>query len=190
MSQHPSPATRVGVADLASLIYLGAVFGAAFLFFRVASPEVGPIWTAEIRIALAGVMIGALIGPRRLLALRPHAPKLVIVGATFSAIPFSLLAFATLTLPGSLASLLMATTPLFTAIVGAVWLRQGLSTRVIAGLVLGFGAVLFLLGGSGASAIGPATLVAFGAGLLAAFSYAIAGTYVRRSTGAIAPLDL
>ena len=190
MSQHPSSTTRVGVGDLVALIYLGAVWGAAFLFFRVASPEVGPIWTAEIRIALAGVMIAAFIGPRRLLALRAHAMKLAIVGASFSAIPFSLLAFATLTLPGSLASLIMATTPLFTAIVGAVWLRQGLSARVIAGLVLGFGAVVFLLGGNGTDAIGPATLVAFGAGLLAAFSYAIAGTYVRRSTGGIAPLDL
>ena len=190
MSQPPSSTSRVGIGDLASLIYLGAVFGAAFLFFRVASPEVGPIWTAEIRIALAGVMIGAFIGPRRLLALRPHAMKLAVVGATFSAIPFSLLAFATLTLPGSLASLLNATTPLFTAIVGAVWLRQGLSPRVITGLGIGFGAVVLLLGGNGASAIGPATLLAFGAGLLAAFSYAIAGTYVRRSTGAIAPIDL
>jgi drug/metabolite transporter (DMT)-like permease len=190
MSQQPSPTARVGIGDLASLVYLGAVWGAAFLFFRVASPEVGPVWTAEIRIAAAGLMIGAFIGPRRLLALRPHAMKLAIVGATFSAIPFSLLAFATLTLPGSLASLLLATTPLFTAIVGAVWLRQGLSRRVIAGLVIGLGTVVFLLGGNGTSAIGPATLAAFGAGLLAAFSYAIAGTYVRRSTGGIAPLDL
>ena len=42
MSQQPSSTARVGIGDLASLIYLGAVFGAAFLFFRVASPEVGP----------------------------------------------------------------------------------------------------------------------------------------------------
>src|SRR5215475_11508657 len=109
--------SRIGVVDLVSLVYLGAVWGAAFLFFRVASPEVGPIWTAEIRIALAGLAIAAFIGPRRVLALRPHASKLAVVGATFSAIPFSLLAFATLTLPSSLASLLMATTPLFTAVV-------------------------------------------------------------------------
>lgn len=190
MDHQPAPSSRVGIGDLVSLVYLGAVWGAAFLFFRVASPEVGPVWTAEIRIALAGLMIGAFLGPRRLLALRPHAAKLAIVGATFSAIPFSLLAYATLTLPSGLASLLMATTPLFTAIVGAVWLRQGLSARVIAGLMLGFGAVAFLLGGGGVEHIGPATLLAFGAGLLAAFSYAIAGTYVRRSTGGIPPLDL
>src|SRR6478736_9607420 len=151
MSPPPSSTARVGIGDLASLIYLGAVFGAAFLFFRVASPEVGPIWTAEIRIALAGVMIGAFIGPRRLLALRPHAMKLAVVGATFSAIPFSLLAFATLTLPGSLASLLNATTPLFTALVAMAWLGQRPTARVVAGLAIGFGAVAVLLGGDAAS---------------------------------------
>jgi len=47
-----------------------------------------------------------------------------------------------------------------------------------------------LLGGNGTTALSPAMFVAFGAGLLAALSYAIAGTYVRRSTGGIAPLDL
>jgi drug/metabolite transporter (DMT)-like permease len=183
------PAPRIGFVDLGSLIYLGAVWGAAFLFFRVASPEVGPIWTAEARIALAGALIGVFIGPRRVWAMRTHARRLVVVGATFSAIPFSLLAFATLTLPSSLASLLMATTPLFTALIGVLWLRQRLTPRVIAGLAVGFGAVVLLLGG-GTSALGPATVVAFAAGLLAALSYAVAGTYVRRSMTDLAPLDL
>jgi drug/metabolite transporter (DMT)-like permease len=62
---------------------------------------------------------------------------IVFVGATFSAIPFTLLAFATLSLPASLASVLMATTPLFTALVGAVWLRQRLTLLVGVGLALG-----------------------------------------------------
>jgi drug/metabolite transporter (DMT)-like permease len=188
---HPSapPTARVGLIDLASLLYLGAVWGAAFLFFHVASPQVGPVWTAEFRIALAGLAIAAFIGPRRVLALRRHAVRLAIVGATFSAIPFSLLAFATLTLPSSLASLLMATTPLFTAVVGALVLGQGLSPRAIAGLAVGFGAVILLLGG-GASGLGPESLVAFGAGVIAALSYAVAGTYVRRSVGDLPALDL
>jgi drug/metabolite transporter (DMT)-like permease len=60
---------------------------------------------------------------------------------------------------------------------------------VIAGLAIGFGAVVVLLGKSPAD-IGPAVLVAFAAGLGASFSYAIAGTYVRRSTNGIAPIEL
>lgn len=183
------PPSGVGLVDLASLVYLGAVWGGAFLFFRVASPEVGPVWTAEARIALAGLTLAAVIGPHRLIGIWRHAGRLAIVGATFSAIPFSLLAFATLTLPSSIASLLMATTPLFTALIGAAVLRQRLSARTIGGLAIGFGTIAALLGGGGAH-LTPATLVAFGAGLLAAFSYAVAGTYVRRQTADLAPLDL
>ncbi|HEX5014462.1 MAG TPA: DMT family transporter, partial [Candidatus Limnocylindrales bacterium] len=122
-------------------------------------------------------------------AFRRRPVEILVVGATFSAIPFTLLAFATLTLPASLASLLMATTPLFTAMVSAAWLRQRVTTGVAIGLGLGFGAVVFLLGGSHVE-LGPATIVAAGAGLGAAFSYAIAGTYVRRRLGDVAPLDL
>ncbi len=184
-----SPSSRLGPFDLGALVYLGAVWGAAFLFFRVASPEVGPVWTAEIRIALAGLAIAAFIGPRRVWALRRHPLKLAVIGATFSAIPFTLLAYSTLTLPGSLASLLMATTPLFTAMIAMAWLGQRPTPRVVAGLAIGFGAVAVLLGGD-AKAIGPATLLAFGAGLVAALSYAVAGTYVRRTAGGIPPVDL
>jgi drug/metabolite transporter (DMT)-like permease len=179
----------LGFVDLGLLIYLGAVWGAAFLFLRVASPEVGPVWTAEIRIALAGIALAIVVGPRRLWSLQHNVRKLGIVGITFSAIPFSLLAFATLTLPAALASLLMATTPLFTALISTTWLRQRLSRSSLVGLAVGFAAVVVLLGGSTAS-IGPETAVAFLAGLGAALSYAVAGTYVRRSTNGIKPLDL
>ena len=183
------PTSRLGYLDLGLLLYLGAVWGAAFLFLRVASPEVGPIWTAEIRIALAGGALALVVGPRRLWALRHRLRQLGLVGIAFSAVPFSLLAFATLTLPAALASLLMATTPLFTAVIATLWLRQRLTRSTIVGLAVGFSAVVVLLGGS-TSAIGPETLIAFLAGLGAALSYAFAGTYVRRSTNGISPLDL
>jgi drug/metabolite transporter (DMT)-like permease len=181
--------SRVSVTDLALLVYLGAVWGAAFLFFRVASPEMGPLWTAEIRVAIAGLVLALFSGRTALAAARRQPVAILVVGATFSAIPFTLLAFATLSLPASLASLIMATTPLFTAIVSAVWLRQRLSRGVVFGLVLGFGAVVFLLGGSPID-IGPASILAVIAGLGAALSYAFAGTFVRRRLSGVAPLDL
>jgi drug/metabolite transporter (DMT)-like permease len=159
----PAP-SRVSPTDLALLVYLGAVWGAAFLFFRVASPEIGPLWTAEIRVAIAGLVLALVSGRSALAAARRQPVAFLVVGATFSAIPFSLLAFATLSLPASLASLLMATTPLFTAIVSAAWLRQRLAPSVVAGLVIGFGAVVFLLGGSPIE-VGPGTVVAVAAGL-------------------------
>lgn len=190
------PATRpsstpssVSTTDIALLVYLGAVWGAAFLFFRVAAPEVGPVWTAEARVAVAGTVLAVFTGRSAWRAFRAQPLDFLIVGATFSAIPFTLLAFATLSLPASLASLLMSTTPLFTALVAAAWLRQRVTKGVAVGLGIGFGAVVFLLGGSHVD-LGRATILAFGAGLGAAFSYAIAGTFVRRRLGSVAPLDL
>ena len=48
-----SPAgPSLSIVDLASLLFLGAVWGAAFLFYRIASPEVGPARAAEIRLLL------------------------------------------------------------------------------------------------------------------------------------------
>jgi drug/metabolite transporter (DMT)-like permease len=186
----PLPSTSsVSPTDLALLVYLGAVWGAAFLFFRVAAPELGPVWTAELRVAVAGIALALFTGRSAWTAARRQPRAFLIVGATFSAIPFTLLAFATLSLPASLASLLMATTPLFTAIVSAAWLRQRVSKGVAVGLGVGFGAVVFLLGGAPIE-LGPATILAFVAGLGAAFSYAVAGTYVRRRLGDVAPLDL
>jgi drug/metabolite transporter (DMT)-like permease len=179
----------VSSLDLGLLLYLGAVWGGAFLFFRVAAPEVGPVWTAELRVLIAGLVLAAFTRRAGWRAARANLRTIAIVGLTFSAIPFTLLAFATLTLPASLASVLMATTPLFTALVGAVWLRQGLAPSVAAGLGIGFGAVVLLVGGAPIE-LSPAVLVAVGAGLGASFSYAIAGTYVRRRTTHIAPLHL
>jgi drug/metabolite transporter (DMT)-like permease len=152
--------TRLGYLDLGLLLYLGAVWGAAFLFLRLAAPEVGPIWTAEIRIALAGTVLALVFGPRQLWALRHRLRQLGVVGITFSALAFSLLAFATLTLPAALASLLMATTPLFTALLATLWLGQPLTRSSAVGLAVGFVAVVVLLGGS-TKAIGPETAVAF-----------------------------
>jgi drug/metabolite transporter (DMT)-like permease len=187
-STRSTPAS-VGLTDLGLIVYLGAVWGAAFLFFRVVSPELGPIWTAELRVAIGGLAL--LLATYRSLgaAMSGRVRDVAVVGATFSAIPFTLLAFATLTLPASLASMLMATTPLFTAIIGALWLRQQLAPRVILGLGIGFGAVVVLVGGAPLE-LTPGVVAAFGAGLGAAFSYGVAGTFVKRRMAGMRPADL
>lgn len=188
MNSRPT-SSSVSPLDLGLLVYLGAVWGAAFLFFRVAAPELGPIWTAELRVAIAGLALAVFTGRATFAVVRRQPLPILFVGLTFSAIPFSLLAFATLTLPASFASVLMATTPLFTALVGAAWLRQGLSLPVAGGLGIGFGAVALLVGGAPLD-LGPGALVAVAAGLGASFSYAIAGTFVRRRLGAVGGAEL
>ena len=43
----PTPTRTNTLPDLAALLFLGGVWGAVWLFMRVAAPEVGPIWAAE-----------------------------------------------------------------------------------------------------------------------------------------------
>ena len=104
---------------------------------------------------------------------------IAFVGATFSAIPFSLIAFASLTLPTGFAALLNAATPIFTALVGAAWIGHRLTGRAFVGMGIGVFAVLVLVGWSPLP-LGPATILAVAAALGAALSYAVAGTWVRR----------
>jgi drug/metabolite transporter (DMT)-like permease len=189
MNASRPPANTVSIVDLGLIVYLGAVWGAAFLFFRVVAPELGPVWTAELRVAVGGIALLAFTHRTLMRSIKGRGLNVAIVGATFSAIPFTLLAFATLTLPASLASVLMATTPLFTAMIGALWLGRTLPRSVLVGLGIGFGAVLVLVGG-GPIELNPTTIVAFAAGLGAALSYGVAGTFVKRRMAGMRPADL
>ncbi|MDH5352372.1 MAG: EamA/RhaT family transporter, partial [Betaproteobacteria bacterium] len=44
-------------ADYARLVALAAIWGAAFIFMRVAAPVLGPVWTAELRVLLGGLAL-------------------------------------------------------------------------------------------------------------------------------------
>ena len=101
-----------------------------------------------------------------------------MTGALFSAVPFTLIAIATVTLPAGFTSLLNAATPLFTALIGVAFLGHRLAPRVVVGLVVGIAAVVVLVGWSPLG-LDVTTLIAVLAGLGAPASYAVAGNYAR-----------
>ncbi len=179
-ANRPPSAGPFAPSDLAALVYLGAVWGGAFLFFRIAAPEVGPVWAAELRVAIAAVALVAFTGRSSLRHLRGRFRQVAIVGATFSAIPFTLISIGSLVLPASFGALLNAMTPMFTALVGVVWVGQQLTRKVVVGLGFGLAGVLVLVGWSPLELNGE-TLLAVAATIGATVSYAFAGTYVRRS---------
>src|SRR5262245_50542455 len=184
-----TPTRTNALPDLAALLFLGGVWGAVWLFMRVAAPEVGPIWAAETRVTLAALLLLVVAGRRTWRTARGRTLDFVITGITFSAIPFSLIAFSTLTLPAGLGALLNAATPLFTAMVGVVALGQRLTGRILAGLLVGVAAVAVVVGWSPLD-LGPGTMLAVGAALGAAFSYGVAGTFVRRRMTGIAGIEI
>ena len=90
--------------QLAMLLVLAALWGASFLFMRVAVPAFGPVALADVRVAIAGaaLLVYALaIGARP--ALRARWRDYLLLGSINAALPFALLSAAELEIEASLA---------------------------------------------------------------------------------------
>lgn len=174
--------------DVIELVALAAIWGASFLFMRVAAPELGPVMLIEIRIAVASAFLSAWLALRgEFGTLRGRVRDVTVLGALNSALPFSLFAFATLSLPAGLASVLNATVPLFVVVIGFVWLRERLAPTKLLGLGIGFAGVFVLVGHKLTLA---ADRTAVFAGLAAAASYAFSTHYTRRRLFGVSPLAI
>lgn len=177
--------------DIAELVLLAALWGASFLFMRLGAHEFGPIALAAVRVGLASALLIPLLAVRGQLGdMRRHWRGLLIVGALNSAIPFVLFSFAALSITAGLSSIVNATTPLWTAAVAFVWLRQGLTPLRTLGLVIGFAGVAFLAWDKASFKPGAdhSGFWAMLACLGATFCYGMAANATGRLLGGVAPL--
>jgi len=127
------------------LILLSMIWGASFLFLRVAAPEFGPLALIFIRVSVAGLVLAPILCVREnWRSFRRVWGKVAIVGTLNSSVPFSLLAFSTLRLEAGFTSLINATTPIFAAIVGAIWFGSRLGRVNILGLCIALAGVALL----------------------------------------------
>lgn len=172
--------------DGLALLLLGAIWGASFLFLRVAAPAFGPVPLIAFRVTLAATVLGGVLAWRGGLgALRGRWRPLAVVGLLNSALPFSLFAWATLSIPAGLAAVTNATVPLFAVTLGALGLGEPAGRRAIAGTVVGFTGVVLLVAGDLAGRAHPLAVVA---GLCSSASYAVAAHYSRRRLAGLDPL--
>ncbi len=179
----------MGAANLIRLLALAAIWGASFLFIRVAVPALGAVPLMALRVAIAASFLAVVARMlARPLALRRNARYYLVLGALNSALPFVLFAFAAKTLTASLMSILNATAPAFGAVLGAVVARKTPSMRTLAGLVVGVSGVAVLTGAGSNAAQGDAGM-AIAAVLCAACCYAGAGQYARSAGGAVEPFN-
>lgn len=131
--------------DLVDLVLLAALWGGSFLFMRYAAPAFGALPLMWLRVAIATVcLLPLLIWRGQVGALRERIGVVTVMGLFNSAIPFVLIAWATLSITAGLASILNATVPIMTALIGAVWLRDRLGAGRVAGLVIGMAGVVLL----------------------------------------------
>jgi drug/metabolite transporter (DMT)-like permease len=172
------------------LIVLGAIWGASYLFIKIGLRDLSPSMVAFVRIALAAlVLLPVAAAQGALSGVRSRAGWLALVGAIQVAGPFVLIAAGEEEISSSLAGILVASAPLFTALL-AIWVdheerSQGLR---LGGVLVGFGGVALLLGvdlgGSGSALLGGLAVV------LASLGYAVGGFLVKHRLAGMAPVGM
>ncbi|GAA3502405.1 DMT family transporter [Streptomyces albogriseolus] len=161
---------------------LSLIWGFSFLLIKVGTQGYAPFQVTLGRLAFGTAVLAVAMAVRR--EGLPRGARtwmhLAVAGFLLNALPFSLFAFAELTIPSTLAGICNATSPLWGMALSLVALREDRPTRVrVAGLGLGFLGVLTVLGAwqgfQGLDARG--TTLA----LLASLSYPVGWIYVRRT---------
>jgi drug/metabolite transporter (DMT)-like permease len=163
---------------------LGAIWGASFLFMRIAAKDFGPFALVEVRLALGSlVLLPFLLRNRAQFPLKLW-PKIALIGAINSAAPFLLFAWGAERAPAGIGAIANAMTVLFTALVGFLFFGEKIGrTRALA-LLVGFAGVVVLASGKTQGAnIGGAVA----AGATASFLYGIGINLVRRHLTGLPP---
>ncbi|WP_296039552.1 EamA family transporter [uncultured Agrobacterium sp.] len=174
--------SRMNSTEWAMLVTLSILWGGSFFFVGIAVRELPPITIVTLRVFIAAL---ALLTVCRVLGYSlPRKPEVLraflVMGLLNNIIPFSLIVWGQTHIASGVASILNATTPLFTVLVAHMLTTdEKLSANKLAGVIIGFAGV--------ATLIGPAALSGERSSLLgqlailgAAISYSFASVFGRR----------
>lgn len=132
-------------ADTLRLVLLSTLWGLSFIFMRVAVPEFGPVPLILVRMGVGALLLlPLLLGAGYLRLVWQNKRRLLLLGLVNHVLPFSLLALATTRLEAGFTSLINATTPIFTALLGALFFATPIQRRQYLGLALAFFGVYVL----------------------------------------------
>jgi len=172
----------MGIKEWVLIIILSIVWGGSFFFVGVAVKELPPLTIVLFRVALASMILLAIVylkGERMPSSLSIWG-SFIVMGALNNLIPFCLIVWGQTHIESSLASILNATTPIFSVVLAHFFTREEkLTFNRIAGIMLGWIGVSVLIGieslkGFGIEAIGQIAVLG------GAISYAFAAIYGRR----------
>ena len=128
------------------LTFLGAIWGSAFIFIKIAAPEFGAIGLVQARLIIASlVFIPLLLRKKYLILLKPAWKHSLLLAITNNAVPFVLFSFASFGSDSNILAILNATTAFNTMIIAFLWLNESVTKKQIFGLVLGFIGVVILV---------------------------------------------
>jgi drug/metabolite transporter (DMT)-like permease len=137
---------------LAMLIALALLWGASFMFIKVAVRELTPATLITGRLGLAAITLALLVPfvvgtGETLRQLRAHVWWLVVVALVNTAIPFWLLSWGETRIDSGLASIIQASVPIFNALIAFVAFREVRVTGApLLGVAIGFVGVALLVG--------------------------------------------
>lgn len=173
---------EMGLLEWGLLLLLSVLWGGSFFFSKVALHELPPFVVVLARVGLASAALALYLRVARQDI--PTAPEIWAaffgMGLLNNLIPFSLLFWGQTQIASGLASILNATTPVF-SILAAHFLTadEKMTANKVAGIVLGVGGVTVLMGGGAASGETQPPLALL-ACLGAALSYGLASVFGRR----------
>lgn len=176
-------------SDLLRLLLLAAIWGASFLFMRIAVPALGAVNTAFLRV-LCG-MLGLLIIMAVMRIPRRFDGKLgwaMLLGVINSAIPFLMYCLAARVLPAGYSAILNATTPLMGVLIGAAFFDDKLTLNKVLSMIAGFAGII-VISTTGEAHLSSALIFGILACLVATACYGVAGFLAKRWIGARGGLD-
>ncbi len=156
---------------------LGAVWGSAFMFIKIATPELGPIALVNIRLAVAGlIFIPFLLQQKYLKHFRSNLKSILVLSVINTALPFSLFAYASLESSSNMLSILNGTTAIMAVVISTIWLKIRLNFFQIMGIFIGLFGIVVLANPDNVYISMKATILC----LSAAFCYALSANYIQK----------
>jgi drug/metabolite transporter (DMT)-like permease len=165
-------------------ILLGAIWSSSFLWIKIGVQEIGPMALVAFRMlfgAVTAVIIGIYQGVQW-----PRDWKtwgiFAILGPTSLAIPIFFISWGEQTIDSAVASILNATTPLFTIVIAHLMLQDDkMNLPKVLGLLIGFAGVVVLMS-KDLTADGQNSVIGQAAVILASLFYAGSAVFARKLT--------
>jgi drug/metabolite transporter (DMT)-like permease len=178
-------AHAMSTGDWISLIVLSVVWGGSFFFFKILVAELPVLTIVMLRVVGAAIILLAIVYLTR--GSMPSSPTIwasfAIMGIFNNLIPFSLIIWSESHIQSGLASILNATTPLFSVLLAHVLTKdEPLTLNRILGVLIGVVGVAALMGPSALTGLNLTSLAQL-ACIAASISYAWVAIYGRRFRG-------
>ena len=178
-----APARAAPAADVApwrtpvELTLLGAIWGASFMFMRVAAADFGPFPLVAMRLAFGALVLTPFLWRARAQFTGVLWLRISGIAMMNATVPLTLFAWAAERAPAGIGAISNGMTVMFTALVAFGLFGERVGARRLTGLIIGFvGVIILATGRTAGVSVAPAAL----AGTAASLCYGIGINLVRR----------